>query len=150
FRSSGLVEINPIVDTPLQNERVMLMYAQYVQNQIALMQSQNVIAEAVNSEEWKRTGRGNSPHTIAAFASALNVHHIPNTSFIRPGSSDPDPAVAQTAVSCILRAYEVLYGDKQAEANRRKLNDLDSRMRNFVDIMQRRQKEILEISAAYG
>jgi succinoglycan biosynthesis transport protein ExoP len=150
FRSSGLVEINPIVDTPLQNERVMLMYAQYVQNQIALMQSQNVIAEAVNSEEWKRTGRGNSPHTIAAFASALNVHHIPNTSFIRPSFSDPDPAVAQTAVSCIIRAYEVLYGDKQAEANRRKLNDLDSRMRNFVDIMQRRQKEILEISAAYG
>ncbi|MGH7213914.1 MAG: polysaccharide biosynthesis tyrosine autokinase [Tepidisphaeraceae bacterium] len=150
FASNGLIEINPIIDTVLQNERVMLMYNTFVQNQIALIYNDRVISEALTSEEWRSTNRGNSPAVKGAFVGKLEARHVPNTSYIRVTFTDNDPRVAPQAVKAVIQAYQAIFGNTQAEENRRKLNALDVRLANLRADMSRRQSRIANLASAFG
>src|SRR5687768_7952816 len=81
--SSSWIEIAPIVPDPITADKVMAMYAAYMQSQVARIMDERVVSAAMDQPEWKALRNDKSPEAMQAFSKAMKVQHVKNTSIIQ-------------------------------------------------------------------
>ncbi len=74
---------------------MMSSYNPFLESQIRMIESYEVVQRALDEDEWKNAGgtRG-SDAALAHFATGLQVENIPNTSILKITYSDPDANLA--------------------------------------------------------
>jgi len=78
----------------------------FVDEQIAILQSQRVMEAAMDDKRWVALGRGNSTDIQSQYRFAQELSISFDKGFITVKVTDPDPAVAQTGVQCLMDAYD--------------------------------------------
>ncbi len=150
YQSTGLVELRPIIPSLLRDDRLMLNFNSFINNQVAMIQSRRVIEMATNSAEWRSTGLGTSASTTADFQSRLMAEIIPGSTYVRVTFNHPDAAVARAGVVSVIRAYQQVYGEINTGDTQRKIELLEKNrtmLRNQIDL---KRQQILDLSSTYA
>lgn len=152
YRSDGLIEVRPMLASPLSTsqDQVMPMYGEYVQSQANIIMSQRVIQAAMSSDDWQAVGRGNSPKAMEKFIKSLDVSYVDGSFFIRVSFTDLDPHVAPIAVKAMIQAYMSIYGDVESKELRDKVNTVDTQRQAWMQQRRAKQDQILQTAKAYG
>jgi len=145
FQSTGMIEVNAVIDELFRDDRVMVLYNTFVTNQVARIQGPRVLEAAQNSATWRAASRGTN-----SISEGLEAKTLPQTSFIRVTSLNEDPKIAQAAVKSIIAAYMELYSETGAEDNRRAMLFLDKKRNDITSVQTRRRGEIAELLREYG
>ena len=110
FVCTGTVHIKPVLSDVLFDGRgTMPMYESYVSTQVAKLKAEDVLQDALMSEQWLKTGMGvtgrsNSPQAMESFSSRLEVSR--NGELINVTFTDPDAATTSDAVKAVMLAYQ--------------------------------------------
>ncbi|HEY1683556.1 MAG TPA: AAA family ATPase [Tepidisphaeraceae bacterium] len=153
YRSDGMIEIRPILASPLggnNDEQGLPMYSEYVQSQANILMSQRVVQAAMESDEWQALGRGNSPKAMEKFIKSLEVSYVDGSFLIRVSFTDPDPNAAQIAVKSMIQAYMSIYGDVESKELRDKMNMVDRDRQSRMQDRKAKEDQILQIAHDYG
>jgi hypothetical protein len=129
WESFAVIQIHPVVPTAADMDRVMPLYAQYVQNVIIELHTERVIRLAMQNPQWRqlRPYPGDFPpaEQVAQFAKNLTVKQMPTASeMIQVTYSDTRADakdVAQIAVTSVVDAYRDTWDKSDSQ-------DLDSKI----------------------
>jgi polysaccharide biosynthesis transport protein len=141
YKSVGLIDVAPKVPKVVYDtdEKGLLpMFDAYVASQAATLSTRRVVDAAMESEAWRKFGRGRSDEAIASFQSQLAVTHPKYTEHVEVTFLDRNPDAAQTAVNEVINAYMKIIGeneDKSGAALRRQLE-------NQRDLVSSRMQEL--------
>lgn len=150
FTSTGLVELQLVVQSTYRDDRLMLMANQFMGNQVSLMTSQRVLDAALTGHDWQQTGRGATPAAQSEFKQRLLVEIIPGTTYLRVSYQDPDPAVSKAAVDAVIRAYQTVYGEVNNRETVTRLNFLEQTQNEKTGRINERRSRILVLAQEYG
>lgn len=156
YSSTGSIHVLPEVVTVTGDyfkEKAQLPnFNSFVQLQVMRLRQTLVIAQALESPEWRAIGRGSSPDSQRAFRMFLNVgtdsrvNEIINVSFL-----DKDRTGAKVGVDCLLRAYYDLYGKLTSIGSAgtvatltSEANELERRLAELTDLIRK------EVVVIYG
>ncbi|HLL89118.1 MAG TPA: AAA family ATPase, partial [Tepidisphaeraceae bacterium] len=152
YRSMGMIEISPIIPTgngPI--DPTMPMFNQYVQKQVAILQSQRVLEMAAGREDWKRHHPGQSvADALKEMDEKLDVRAPNNGTLIMVNYTDSDREVAQGAVKAIVESYKKIYATGDALL----LSDKISRHKDAARALELRRDAakaaVADLATRYG
>jgi len=150
FRAIGLIEIQPVIRSPIRDDKMMLMYQQYVQNQVALLTGPRVIGAALASREWAETHRGGAPEMQETFVENMDVSILLNTTLVRVSYLDTDRSVAVAAVQALIRSYQQIYGDVSTDEYRRKMDILERQKQSQSNLIRVKRDMLQDLASKIG
>ncbi len=150
YRSQGIVEVQPVIKNALTGDKMMLMYQQYIQNQVALLQGPRVIGAALSSQEWAATQRGSSPDVETKFEDNLDVQVQPGTTYIKVTYLDADRDVATAAVQAVIRSYKQIYGNVNSNETQEKMNILESSREKTASLVSTKRQQVVTLARQIG
>jgi capsular exopolysaccharide synthesis family protein len=143
YRSEGLIQIAytlPAVMQRTDQNEPLQMYEEFLQSQVLLAGSREVITDVLDSPDWKQTP--GSYNSVESFASNLVVDNPSHSQALRVAFLSQKPEVAAAGARGVVNAYIKRYGshDAQEDAQRMKvLNDrkaaIKAEMKQVVDDM---------------
>jgi succinoglycan biosynthesis transport protein ExoP len=155
YRAEALIRVQPRLPRILyesEQSTVTPMFSSFVSTQASLVTQDRVIARAMNSDEWRRLARPNTPRAQDDFRDSVKANISPaapeliNVSFV-----DVDAVAAKTGLEQTLKAYEAIFGQAESRnVTQFQLATLESRRRNLTDEISRRRQDIRTIAAEYG
>ena len=118
FKAEGLIEIRPVIVDP-NNEKVMVMFTSYIQSQMGLLLSDNLVRQAMRDARWQKVRPGPvTDASIVKFLENLSVTLPRNSNtmiLVAYSEKTPDAeAVAPAAVQSLIDAYKVEYDKTDA------------------------------------
>lgn len=154
YRSDGQIRIRPAVGKLLydtEQSAILPRFASYVASQANYIRTDRVIRRAMQSEAWRRLGRGLDPQEQARFARALDVSiDARSGEWITVSFYDRDPAAAKVAVEEVIRAYEDLAGETELFYSPKKVATLEQRRRELEAAVQRTRGLMQDLAARFG
>lgn len=150
YTSTGMVELKLIVPSIRQGDRIMLLAGQFMANQVNTITNSRVIQSAMTSREWQETGKGNSADMQAEFVRNLDVDILPGSTYIKVAYTDPDPNVAQKAVSAVLHAYQQMFTELNSRDHERKRQMLDNSRTVKASEIDAKRQQILGLATEFG
>ncbi|QOV91166.1 tyrosine-protein kinase domain-containing protein [Humisphaera borealis] len=140
FKAEGMIEIKPIISSadPTKNESVMVMFSSYVNSQMARLQSDVIVKQAMKDPRWQAVRPGPvTDAAVAAFAEKLTIALPPRSNtIIVVGYADNAPDTQKVAPAAIQSLLDAYYGEynkddtlkieariKNAENNDRDINN---------------------------
>lgn len=154
FRSEGMIRIRPNVPRILfSNEQngVMPMFQSFVDSQIVLIRSEQVVTAAMQSAEWQALHPDNTPEAIAQFTDSLEVNRPrKDAELIEVAFSDSKANDSMIAVHAVIDAYRQLYGDPNAESGTTALKILEERKDSLDGEYKKINKQITDIAEGFG
>jgi polysaccharide biosynthesis transport protein len=151
FASKGEVLIDPTIQTPSSyNGEQMSSYGLFLESQIRVIGSYEVIQRALDEDEWKDAGgmRG-SDLALARFAAGLEVENLPNTSILRITYSDPDPNLAFAGAQSIMKAYREFFQDEDPMMFTSKLQELEKMRTKSTNDLQTDEDKLSALQKVY-
>jgi len=152
FRCEGQVQVStpPVVLRMTPENRP--MDDRQVTTQAALLASDRTLAAAMNSDEWRKTGRGRAPQVERNFRESLQViANRDSAELIRVSFTDPDAAVARAAVDAVLNAYNEIWVKGALSSDEEfKVKSLEEERKKLDADMQGLQLQIQAIAGEYG
>jgi Mrp family chromosome partitioning ATPase/uncharacterized protein involved in exopolysaccharide biosynthesis len=155
YRADALIRIQPRMPRILyesEQTSVTPMFSSFVSTQASLVKQDRVITRAMNSEEWRRLGRPNTPQAQDDFRDSVRVvtnqdaPELISVSFV-----DIDAVAAKIGLEQTLRAYEAIFGQAESrQVTQFQLATLESRRRTLTEDITRRRQDIRTIAAEYG
>lgn len=148
YRSKGLIRITPLMQRILysaETEKNSPMpppsiFEAFVQSQVSIIRSEQVIDMVVSSDAWKQAGGGESEEDVARFFSRAEVSHPRRTELIHVSYTSENPQRAQAAVRGMIDAYQAVYGDHSTQ----------ERIRGFERTREELEEEIEALRAEVG
>jgi uncharacterized protein involved in exopolysaccharide biosynthesis/Mrp family chromosome partitioning ATPase len=155
YQSNGMIRITPLMQRILYSSQTEKnapppapgIFEAFVQSQVSIIRSQQIIDIVMQSEDWKATGEGNDERAVARFWSRLDVHHPPRTELIRVSFSHSDPEVATQAVRLAIRAYRAIQDRQSAEQRIQALLGTDAELAEKLEGIR---EQIAEIASRHG
>ncbi len=123
-----------------------------VNTQAAFIASDRTISAAMNSDDWRATGRGRSPQVERKFRESLQViANRDNAELIRVSFTDREAIVAKAAVDAVLNAYnEIWVKGAASSAEEFKFKKLDEERKSLDAAIQALYEQIKIIAGPYG
>lgn len=154
FRSEAKVHIKPMMDRVLfetENNNLMPMFTNYVRTQAEHLRSQRVVSMAMQSDAWKKFGRGLTPQAREDFKRSLRVETDRfGGEWITVSFLDTDANAARIAVEEILHAYEEIHGSTELMSTTGRVNKLREMQRDAESAIKLNQARIQEIASEFG
>lgn len=155
YQSNGMLRVTPLMQRILYTSQTEKnapppapgIFEAFVQSQVSIIRSQQIIDLVMKTPEWEATGEGSDESAVARFWSRLEVHHPPRTELIRVSFSHSDPDVATEAVRLVIRAYRTIQGRQSTEERIQALLENDSELAGKLDEVR---AEITEIASRHG
>jgi capsular exopolysaccharide synthesis family protein len=114
YRSEGLLRVAASMPRKMYSNELneaLPNFTGYVKSVANLLQEPKVIDWAINSDAWKKLGRGQTPDDRDAFVDALQVNtDREDPEWIRVRFTDTDPVAARVAVEQVIEAFEARHG----------------------------------------
>ncbi len=141
YRSEGLIQVAytlPAVMQKTDQNEPMQMYEEYLESQVLMIESKEVLGLALKYPEWKLVANGAPIPGEEEFANQLTVEHPPRTQAIRISCVARDAEMAAAGVHSVIAAYMSIAkeGDKHEDAQRlQTLRDRKEALGKQIDTM---------------
>jgi capsular exopolysaccharide synthesis family protein len=137
YESAGIIQIRPIIPSMQDVDKVMPLYNQYVADVMVQLHTDRLIKQAMAQPDWKQrrpyAGPTAPPDQVAEFSKNLTVKQMPGApemiQVLYDDTRKDAREVAQTAVSCLIKAWE----DSQSGSDKR---ELENRLNYFTGTIQ--------------
>jgi succinoglycan biosynthesis transport protein ExoP len=125
-------------------------YNLFLESQIRVIESYEVVQRALDEDEWKDAGgaRG-SDMALAHFASGLEVENIPNTSILKITYSDPDSKLAYAGAQAVMGAYREFFQDEDPMMYTSKLQELDKQRTKYTNDLTNYDGQLTTLQQTY-
>jgi succinoglycan biosynthesis transport protein ExoP len=151
FGSHSQVEIDPVIQnlTSFGGE-TMSSYGLFLESQVRVVGSYDVIQRALDEDEWKDAGglRGNDA-ALAHFAGGLEVENVPNTAILKITYGDLDPKLAYAGAQAITKAYREFYQDEDPMMFTPKLQELEKLRTKATNDLQNDEAQLTDLQKVY-
>lgn len=148
YASTGIVRVSPtgraLIYRTDQNSD-MPQYESYLEYLAAMMSSQNVIEQAVQTPEWKKAGGGSGLQSLVAFRRNLSVDRPRRQQILEVTFYHENKEMAVAGAHSAIDAFVRLYGQQRTEEENQDLYTLEQRrnqLRKEADAL-RAQKQII-------
>jgi capsular exopolysaccharide synthesis family protein len=153
YTSAFTVEIVPQVQTPsnLYGD-VIPGYNLFLQSQVAVLKSYEIVQRALDEDEWKATGapRGDDA-AMAHFAGGVEAENYPpDTSMLRISYSDPDKSLALAGAQSLLKAYREFFDASDQTAYPQKLQELQKLQTKYANDLASYEQSLRELQSQYN
>jgi Mrp family chromosome partitioning ATPase/uncharacterized protein involved in exopolysaccharide biosynthesis len=151
FASRSQVMIDPVIQSLNSwGGETMSSYGLFLESQVRVVGSYEVIQRALDEDEWKDAGgmRGNDA-ALAHFASGLDIDNIPNTAILRITYSDPDPKLAFAGAQSIMKAYREFFQDEDPMMFTRKLQELEQLRTKATNDLQNNETQLTDLQKVF-
>ncbi len=122
YRSTSLIAISPVSEAIIGSgyDNVSRHYESWVNRQLAIMQSPQVLEQAMNSDEWQSTAFGPYRSSTVMFANGLALSRKRGEEVIEIGYEAATPELAQVGTNVITKAYleELKRSEQQSDSHR--------------------------------
>jgi Mrp family chromosome partitioning ATPase/uncharacterized protein involved in exopolysaccharide biosynthesis len=151
FSSRCQVEIAPVYQTlNSYGGEAMSNYGIFLESQVRVVESYEVIQRALDEEEWKDAGgpRGTDA-ALAHFASGLEVENVSGTSILKIIYSDPDPKLAFAGAQAIIKAYQEFFQDEDPMMFTSKLQELEKLRTKATNDLQNDEAQLTDLEKVF-
>ncbi len=151
FSSHGQVMIDPVIQNLNSwGGETMSSYGLFLESQVRVVGSYEVIQRALDEDEWKDAGglRGNDA-ALAHFASGLEIENIPNTAILRITYDDPDPKLAFAGAQSIMKAYREFFQDEDPMMFTSKLQELEKLRTKATNDLQNDEAQLTDLQKVF-
>jgi polysaccharide biosynthesis transport protein len=138
YRSEGLIQIAyelPAVMQKTDQNEPLQMYPEFMQSQVLLAGSREVVSAVLDLPEWKKVAGDTT--NIEGFASNLIVDNPSHSQALRIAYQSPSPEIAAAAVRAVVAEYIKRYGNNDAQADAQRLKVLSDRQQAIKSEMQK-------------
>jgi len=120
YRAEALVYIEAAMPSPddPHGGNVLPMFEGFVAYQVQLLNSQRVAQLAMETEDWRGTGRETTPAAVARFLESRRIVHDPGTAHIQIQFAEATPELAVAGVRALLGAYEKVSVEENSNDDR--------------------------------
>lgn len=156
YRSDAVVQIQPVLPKILFETDVTAapaMFSSYVASQAELMQGQNVVNFALDSDRWREATRQAdvSINSFENFSRGLNVRTSRATQqLISISYEHVDARVAKAATESVVNAYMELYGRSSEVSVEARLNILEARRTTLRNEKNLKDADIARVAREFG
>ncbi|MGD0541956.1 MAG: AAA family ATPase [Tepidisphaeraceae bacterium] len=151
FSSRSQVEIVPVIQNlSSYGGETMSSYGLFLESQVRVVESYEVIQRALDEDEWKDAGgaRG-SDAALAHFAGGLEVENIPNTAILKITYSDPDSKLAYAGAQSIMKAYREFFQDEDPMMFTNKLQELEKLRTKATNDLQTDEAQLTDLQKVF-
>jgi Mrp family chromosome partitioning ATPase/uncharacterized protein involved in exopolysaccharide biosynthesis len=151
YSSRAQVMIDPVIQNLSSwGGETMSSYGLFLESQVRVVGSYEVIQRALDEDEWKDAGgmRGNDA-ALAHFASGLEIDNIPNTAILRITYDDPDPKLAYAGAQSIMKAYREFFQDQDPMMFTGKLQELEKLRTKATNDLQNDEAQLTDLQKVY-
>jgi Mrp family chromosome partitioning ATPase/uncharacterized protein involved in exopolysaccharide biosynthesis len=151
YSSHSQVLIDPTIHDPgSYGGETMSSYGLFLESQVRVIESYEVVQRALDEEEWKDAGgaRG-SDAALAHFASGLEVENLPNTSILKIIYSDPDPKLAYAGAQAVMKAYQEFFQDEDPMMFTSKLQELEKQRTKATNDLQNDEAQLTDLEKVF-
>lgn len=145
YEARGVIAVQAVLPRLLyqtEKSEFMPLFNSFVNRQAFNITETRTIRLALNSEEWKRIGRGATDADVDEFRDSVAVILGPNSQeLISVTYRDTNRTVALTAVQSLIRAYSTLYANTQGTMDQ-DITLLERRRNDLERNVERTQNEI--------
>lgn len=130
YRSEGLIQIAytlPAVMQKTDQNEPMQMYEEYVQSQVLMIASKEVLNQTITRPEWLAATRGQPLTSVEEFANRMLVEHPARTQAIRVSYVSSDPEAAAAGVQSVIASYLALADKQNAVGDAERVKTLNER-----------------------
>ena len=152
YQSTGMLRVRPVVPTILyanEDSGVMPMFKAFVESQVQLMTSPRVLTMAMESDGWRKLGRGMTPEVQAEFRQNLEVTDV-SDEIIAITFEDTNKEAANAAVKGIIDAYMQIYGERDVAEEAQRLGILEQRRTALSNQLESMRSRIRAIADEFG
>jgi capsular exopolysaccharide synthesis family protein len=151
WRSVALLEINPIItNVGGSQDWVQPMWEQFVRSQQAMLMSQDVLIDAMKSDDWRNTGHGMTAAEMSKFSEKLDVTYLPGTSLLRVTYTDKDKNLAPIATRAVIQSYLRKFANQDQGDLTQKINYNDQQRRQLDRALRDKQDIINQFNTTLG
>ncbi len=155
YESVAQIHIKPLEDTVVSRDEwqdqnaALQTFDALVNTQATIIQSPEIIRQALTSDEWRQIGGENTPEAREAFSDDLIVRvDGSNREWIRVRFPHTNPKVSLVAVQQVTRAYENYLEDLQSSSDSEKF--LRQQVRNKEDERKRIIEDLRALTEPYA
>lgn len=153
YTSSFTVELVPQIQTVNSVDgEVMQGYSMWLQSQVAIIKSYELVQLALDQDEWKATGapRGDEV-AISRFAAGVEAENYPpDTSMLKISFSDPDKDLALAGSQSLLKAYQRFFEESDPMMYTQKLQELQKQQTKYSNDLASYTQSLNELQAQYN
>ncbi|MGA2441344.1 MAG: hypothetical protein ABSH08_10315, partial [Tepidisphaeraceae bacterium] len=153
YTSTFTVEIVPQIQTPGSYTGEMIPgYTLFLQSQVAVLKSYELVQRALDEDEWKGTGapRGDEA-AMARFAAGVEAENFPpDTSMLRISYADPDKSLALAGAQSLLKAYREFFEQSDETLYPEKLQELQKQQAKYNSDLQSAAQQLRELQNQYN
>jgi capsular exopolysaccharide synthesis family protein len=150
FSSGFQIEINPTIHMPgnvIGDE--ILGYDRFLQSQVAVIRSYELIQRALDEEDWKNAdGPRGDEAALVVFYGGLEAENFPaETSILRVTYTNPDKDLAFAGAQSIMKAYTQFMQDSDplmVGSNMQEIDKMRTKASNDMLSYQQRLRELQE------
>jgi capsular exopolysaccharide synthesis family protein len=145
-----MLQISLAVQDPMGQRQSVPNAEEYIESQAVVLASRTVIAQAMRSEAWSKTGLSTDAQVHTKVADNLLVMHPARTELIRVFYTDRDPDVAVNVVKALVSAYYKFATNYTQSEDRQRMNALDKRRGELIMQINRLDQQLDEKVQAFG
>jgi polysaccharide biosynthesis transport protein len=152
--SSGFqLEIDPTIHTPghLVGDP-MLEYDRFLQSQVAVIRSYELIQRALDEDEWKNAdGPRGDEASLVHFYGGLEAENYPaETSILRITYADPDKDLAYAGAQAIMKAYTQFLQDSDPISLGSNLQEIDKLRTRYSNDLLNEQQQLRDLQNEFN
>jgi Mrp family chromosome partitioning ATPase/uncharacterized protein involved in exopolysaccharide biosynthesis len=151
FSSHGQVLIDPTIQTVGSiGGETMSSYGLFLESQVRVIESFEVIQRALDEDEWKDAGgmRGTDA-ALSHFSGGLEVENVPSTAILKITYADLDPKVAYAGAQAIIKAYREFFEDEDPMMFTSKLQELEKQRTKATNDLQTDEDRLTDLQKVF-
>ncbi|MGD0462536.1 MAG: AAA family ATPase [Tepidisphaeraceae bacterium] len=152
FSSRSQVLIDPVIQNlSSYGGETMSSYSLFLESQVRVIGSYEVIQRALDEDEWKDAGglRG-SDAALGLFSNGLEVVTIPNTAILKITYADPDAKLAYAGAMAVMKAYREFFQDEDPMMFTSKLQELEKLRTKATNDLQTGEAQLTDLQRVFN
>lgn len=158
YESAGIIQIRPIIPVLQDVDKVMPLYNQYVADVMVQLHTDRLIKQAMAKDDWRQrrpyAGPTAPPDQVAEFSRNLTVKQMPGApemiQVLYDDTRKDAREVAQTAVSCLIKAWEDAQKDTEKKELESRVGYVTSAIQSDESTISLDKRQIDELSQDAG
>jgi polysaccharide biosynthesis transport protein len=153
YTSSFTVELVPKIQSLGSVDGEMMQgYSMWLQSQVAIIKSYELVQLALDQDEWKATGAARGDEAaIGAFASGVEAENYPpDSSMLKISFSDPDKELALAGSQSVLKAYEKFFDESDPMMYTERMQVLQKLQTKYSNDLASYQQSLNELQSQYN
>jgi capsular exopolysaccharide synthesis family protein len=153
FSSGFQIEINPTIHTPgnVIGDQ-MLGYDRFLQSQVAVIRSYELIQRALDEEDWRNAdGPRGDEAALVQFYGGLEAENYPaETSILRVTYANPDKDLAYAGAQSVMKAYSQFMQDSDPMSVGANLQEVDKMRTKYSNDMLSYSQRLHELQQEFN